>query len=175
MRARTEADVKRRARDSKRRPTKKLRKRSRLAFFSDITGNATTETVIMLPAFIIIWGCIIYVHQAYTANQDMSMQTRADTWAHAYNDCQGGAMGDTRIGESSQDSSGFIGGIVDLILTVAPGFDFEVIEGQRNTSVAKPTILGEGSIALAHNLVVYCNEESRPDESLLEQAWGFFF
>ena len=71
---------------------------------ADEEGAATTETVIMIPMFVIVWGCIVYVTQVFQATIEMRSRIRRDTWAYAYNSCED--MPDT--GTNLSVSPGFI-------------------------------------------------------------------
>ncbi|HJL17696.1 MAG TPA: hypothetical protein RMH99_18675 [Sandaracinaceae bacterium LLY-WYZ-13_1] len=155
---------------------KKLRRRGFLAWLRDVAGNATTETVIMIPVFVGIWGGIWYTHGRYRKAQNMAQFTRAHAWAHAYAGCEGSAGGSTSIGERGSDSSGFIDGVVSLLFGsgILPGFQFDEIEGRRSTSIERPAVLGEGSVSMGHNLVVMCNERTQEDFGAFEAAAGMF-
>ena len=145
-----------RAATSKKQPTKKLRRPGFLGWLRDVAGNATTETVIMIPVFVIIWGGIAYTHQRYRKAINVGQLTRAHTWQHAFAACEGGGpSGSTTIGESPSDSSGFIGG--------------------RSTSVDRPAVLGESTVNIQHSLTVMCNEPDRGDPTLFDAAWRLFF
>ncbi len=157
-------------------PTKKLRRPGLLGWLRDVAGNATTETVIMIPIFVVIWGGIAYTHQRYRKAINEGQLARAHVWQHAFAACEGGPpSGNTRIGESSDDSSGFISGVVDLLLTIAPGFSIDEIRGERQDTVDRPAVLGEGSVNIEHSLTVMCNEPDRGDPTLWDAAWGLFF
>lgn len=165
-----------RAATSKNKPTKKLRRPGFLGWLRDVAGNATTETVIMIPVFVIIWGGIAYTHQRYRKAINVGQLTRAHTWQHAFAACEGGGPGgSTTIGESPSDSSGFIGGAVDLLLAIAPGFSIDEIRGERSTSVDRPAVLGESTVNIQHSLTVMCNEPDRGDPTLFDAAWRLFF
>jgi hypothetical protein len=156
---------------------KKLRRRGVLAWLRDVAGNATTETVIMIPVFVAIWGGIWYTHGRYRKAQNMAQFTRAHVWAHAWSGCEGGASGSTDIGERGTDSSGFIDGAVSLLFAsgIIPGFQFDEVEGRRRTSIERPAVLGEGTVQMGHDLVVMCNERTQDDVGGFDAAWGMFF
>ena len=155
----------------------KLRKRGFISLLRDIAGNATTETVIMIPVFVGIWGGIWYTHQRYRKAINMTQYTRAHTWAHAFNACNGGAGGSTNISTGGYSGDGAISGAVDLLFGsgLIPGFNFDEIEGRRNTSLSRPAVLGEGTVSMEHNLVVLCNEEIQGERGFARTAWRMFF
>jgi hypothetical protein len=161
-----------------RRPVaKKLRKTSGLlGWLRDVAGTATVETVIMIPVFIAIWGGIWYTHGRYRKAIQMAQFTRAHTWQHAFDSCEGSPPGHTDIGTSSSSSDGFIDGAVDLLLTgLIPGFQIDEIEGHRQTSIERPRVLGSGNAQMGYNVVVLCNERAQADVGLFSAARGMFF
>lgn len=167
-----------RRQDPKRaRPQKKLRKQGFLSWLRHVGGNATTETVIMIPLFVGIWGGIWYTHGRYRKAQNMAQFTRSHVWAHAYSGCEGSPGGSTDISERGSDSSGFIDGVFSLFFArgIIPGFQFDEIEGTRTTSIDRPAVLGEGTVSMGHNLVLMCNERPSADVGGLDAAWGMFF
>ncbi len=157
--------------------TKKLRRPGLFGWLRDVAGNATTETVIMIPVFIAIWGGIWYTHGRYRKAIQMAQFTRAHTWQHAFNGCQGTPPGHTTIGAHSSSSDGFIGGAVDLIVGsgLIPGFQFDEIEGRRHTSIERPRVLGSGSANMGYNVVMLCNEHTQADSNLFSAARDMFF
>lgn len=167
----------------------------------DEEGTATTETVIMIPMFVIVWGCIVYVTNVFQGTIEMRARIRRDTWAYAYTSCEdrpetgtdldisrgiipdptGGAAESSATGGASTGSSGGVGdlvGMVDNILSFIPGLNFESLEGHRNNfTVDRPAVIGGGSMTMGANLVILCNEQ--PDDvfsfiiSAVRGAFGF--
>ena len=165
------------ARAARQRP-QKLRKRGFLALLRDVAGNATTETVIMIPVFVAIWGGIWYTHQRYRKAINMTQYTRAHTWQHAYSGCDGSPPStNTRINPGGYSGDGMIAGAVDLLFGsgIIPGFNFDEIEGRRQTQLARPTVLGEGTVSMEQNLVVLCNEQTQGERGFARTAWSMFF
>jgi hypothetical protein len=158
------------------RPEKKLRKRGLVGWLKSKVGHATTETVIMIPVFVAIWGGIWYTHGRYRKAINMAQFTRAHTWQHAYEGCEGGPPGGgTSFSDRADNRDGFMENAIGYLLVIIPGFNFDEIEGRRTTSIERPTVLGEGNVSMGHNLVVLCNEIPQRDTSLFEAAWGVFF
>ena len=147
-----------------------------LGWLQDVAGNATTETVIMIPAFVIIWGGIWYTHGRYRKAQNMAQFTRAHVWAYAYGGCRSRPAGRTTMAEAEVDSSGFIDGAQDLLFGsgVLPGFRFDEVEGRRSTSIERPAVLGEGTVRMRRNLVLMCNERTQGEQNFFEAAWDMF-
>lgn len=158
-------------------PTKKLKRRGLFGWLRDVAGHATTETVIMIPVFIAIWGGIWYTHGRYRKAINMAQYARAHTWQHAFEGCEGSPPGSTSIGDRSDDRSGFIDGITGLLFGsgIIPGFQFDEVEGRRSTSIERPAVLGEGSANMGYNVVVLCNERTQEDRGFWDAAWGMFF
>lgn len=159
-------------------PKKLRRQQGFLSWLRDVAGNATTETVIMMPVLIAIWGSIYYTHQRYRGAVNMAQYTRAHTWQHAYAGCDGSPPStNTRVGDRVTDSSGFIDGALSMIFDagIIPGFQFDEVEGQRDKSVERPAVLGEGTVQMRHNLIVMCNETTQGDRGLFDAARSVFF
>ncbi len=158
------------------RPKLKPRRRSVFELLRDVAGHATTETVIMIPIFVAIWGGIWYTQQRHHKAIAMAQLTRAHVWAHAYDACEGDG-GSTDIRPAPSSDAGFVGGVVDLLFGsgLIPGMRFSEIEGERSTSIQRPAVLGEGSVEMRHNLLLLCNEQIQGDRSFWSVAWGMFF
>ena len=155
----------------------KLRKRGFLSLLRDVAGTATVETVIMIPFMVGIWGGIWYTHQRYRKAVNMTQYTRAHTWAHAFNACDGSSTGSTSISTGGYSGEGAIAGTVDLLFGsgIIPGFNFDEIEGRRQTSVERPAVLGEGAVSMEHNLVIVCNEQIQGERGFARTVWSMFF
>jgi hypothetical protein len=126
---------------------------------ADTRGTATTETVIMIPMFAIVWGCIFYVFTFFQRTIAMRSMTRGHTWAYSYVGCNGSGAGTTleRQGGGIIPSSGSSGdGGVDSI--VAGLFGLSTGHGSRSSSVARPRVLGTGSISIRDEQFVMCND-----------------
>lgn len=149
----------------------------------DEEGAATTETVIMIPMFVIVWGCIVYVTNVFQATIEMRSRIRRDLWAYAYTGCEdmpetgtnftegrgfipddpsgAGSDGAARDGAAT-GSDGGIGsmvGMVDDILSYIPGLSFRTYEGHRSDfRVERPEVIGGGTMNMGANLYLMCNE-----------------
>ena len=149
-----------------------------LAFLREKAGNATTETVIMIPVFIAIWGGTVYTQQRYRHAINMAQYTRGHVWQHAFDSCNGSPPSSTEISEDiDMGSEGLISGATSLLFGsgILPGFQFTEIQGNRDTSVERPAVLGEGNVTMRHSLVVMCNEQTQGDRGFAEVAWEMFF
>lgn len=151
----------------------------------DEGGTATAETVIMIPMFVIVWGCIVYVTNVFQGTIEMRARIRRDTWAYAYTSCEdrpetgtdldtsrgiipdptgagAEAEGAARGGAGEASGGGISGmvGMLDDILSYIPGLNFESLEGHRNNfSVERPAVIGGGSMTMGADLFILCNEE----------------
>lgn len=157
--------------------SKKLRKRGLFGWLRSTLGHATTETVIMIPVFVAIWGGIWYTHGRYRKAINMAQFNRAHSWQHAFNACEGSPGSGTSITDHADNRDGFIDNATGLLFGsgIIPGFQFEEIEGRRQTSIERPTVLGEGTVTMGHNLVMLCNEKTQGDQGWFQTAWDMFF
>ena len=65
-----------------------MRRRSFLSrLLGETEGAAYLEAVVMMPFFIIVWGCIVYVHNYFEADRALSTRTRACMWQYASDGC----------------------------------------------------------------------------------------
>ena len=150
----------------------------------DEGGTATTETVIMIPMFVIVWGCIVYVTNVFQATIEMRARIRRDMWAYAYTGCEdmpstgtsldlsrgiipdptaaGSAAEGSARGGAGEASSGGIGDMirmVDDVLSYIPGLNFQSLEGHRNDfRVERPEVIGGGSMSMGADMFILCNE-----------------
>jgi hypothetical protein len=159
---------------------------------ADEGGAATTETVIMIPMYAIVWGCIVYVTVHFQNTIEMRMRIRRDTWAYAYTACQdepdtgtnldpsSGIWPDdsgTTDGGSSASGSGALAGI-DNILSYVPGLTFTTIRGNRaDFHTPRPDVIGGGQLTLAADLTILCNEQPKGVLEMIvdifKSAFGF--
>lgn len=125
----------------------------------DERGTATTETVIMLPFFILVWGLIFYVFDYFHSRIEHQMWTRRHAWRHAYTGCESdGSYGRTSMDETGGfDGEGFVGH-VDDVLSVLPGFHFDEIRANRTATVNRPEVIGGGGLTHEREMYLLCNE-----------------
>ncbi|MBW2464814.1 MAG: pilus assembly protein [Deltaproteobacteria bacterium] len=161
-------------------------KQQRRSLLRDTQGHATTETVIMLPVFILIWGFITWASHVFEAQLDLVSTTRDHAWQHAMNDCNGGVGGGTDLRRAPDTDLGPVSdvlGAVDAVVGLFPGFgeywpgvDFEEHQYQREGVVPAPEVTGAPDQRTAHRLVLLCNEDHEtPDlEEMSNNAFGVF-
>lgn len=151
---------------------------------ADEGGTATTETVIMIPMFVIVWGCIVYVTNVFQGTIEMRARIRRDMWAYAYTGCEDMPSTGTTLstsrgiipdptgagpgaesagrGGAATGSAGGIGGlagILDTVLSYIPGLNFESLEGNRSDfRVERPSVIGGGSMSMGADMFILCNE-----------------
>jgi hypothetical protein len=166
---------------------------------SDERGTATTETVIMIPMYVIVWGCIVYVTNHFQNTIELRSRIRRDTWAYAYGACQdapstgtsmslsrgivpdpSGSSGDPEGGARGGGSvlGGGVVGAIDNILSYIPGLNFQTLVGSRSDfRTPRPAVIGGGELRVAADLTLLCNE--RPQGALsfiwnaVRSAFGF--
>ena len=67
----------------RRRALRALLPRPLRALLRDERGSVMTEAVVMLPFFVLVWGCIIYVSQLYEKGIETQAVARECAWRHA--------------------------------------------------------------------------------------------
>jgi hypothetical protein len=126
---------------------------------ADTRGTATTETVIMLPMFIIVWGCIFFVFVFFQRTIEMRSLTRRDTWLYAYTSCETNPGGGTELSAPDEARPIDLGSMASTVMRFLPGFTIGRSSGARTASVSRPQVLGGGSIGLRDRMWVLCNEQ----------------
>jgi hypothetical protein len=149
----------------------------------DERGAVTAEAVIMMPFFLIVWGCVIYVAQKYERAIETSQVARECAWRHAKDNCEtdvrcaisdglpeaaitaadveGSPRGGREVaaGESSEGmsiGSSLGGSLVNLILG-------REITATARKSVPKPRVIGGGNLSITWRVALSCNEKPRGD------------
>lgn len=161
------------------------------ALLSDEGGAATTETVIMIPMYAIVWGCIVYVTNHFQNTIEMRMRIRRDTWAYAYTACTDEPSTNTNFdppsrgivpdpsgttdGGASASGGGAIAGIDDF-LSYIPGLTFYTLVGRRDDfTTTRPDVIGGGELHLAADLTILCNERPQGVFSAIVSLVGSIF
>lgn len=127
---------------------------------ADTRGTATTETVIMIPMFAIVWGCIFFVFTFFQRTITMRSMTRGHTWAYSYVGCNGTGPGtQLETTGASQIEHSSVTGLAETILGTI--LQIRTGHGHRTTSTARPRVIGGGSINMTDDLHVMCNRVPR--------------
>lgn len=141
---------------------------------ADTRGTATTETVIMLPMFIIVWGCIFFVFVFFQRTIEMRSLTRRDTWLYAYTSCVTDPGNGTELSAPDEARPINLGSMASTIMRFLPGFTIQRSSGARTASVSRPQVLGGGSIGLRDRMWVLCNEEPQSVLGMVASLAGEF-
>jgi hypothetical protein len=128
---------------------------------ADTRGTATTETVIMIPMFAIVWGCIFFVFTFFQRTITMRSLTRAHTWAYSYVGCSGSGPGTTLETQGAGLLSGGGAGDGDVDSIISSLYALRTGHGQRRATVARPRVIGGGSLNISDGLWVMCNDVPR--------------
>lgn len=160
------------------------------ALLSDERGAATTETVIMIPMYAIVWGCIVYVTNHFQNTIELRMRMRRDTWAYAYTACTDRPATNTDLrdapglvtdpsgttdGGESASGAGAIAGIAS-IMNYIPGLNFTTVEAERGDfSTERPAVIGGGELPVRANMTLLCNERPKGVfEAIVDLVKGIF-
>jgi len=162
------------------------RRRSLRELLRDTAGHATAEAVIMIPFFVIVWGCILYVAQGYERAIDVGADTREHAWAHVMDECDRPAPGGTEVTDATNPPLGPLGDLLGMIDEIIghipffedywPGFIVEERQFVRRDRVDKPSVIGGGEARIGHTIVLMCNEEPRGSHlsDMADEAWLIF-
>lgn len=161
------------------------RRRSLRDLLRDERGSVMTEAVVMLPFFILVWGCIIYVSQLYEKGIETQATARECAWRHAKDNCErdsrcaiaGGldlshdyGEGDGSAIESAEGSGG-LGFLGDGFLTnILFGAD---ITATAESTTRKPELIGGGDAQIVGKMGLACNEKPRGNlGEVIRSAWS---
>ncbi len=128
----------------------------RFRLLRETRGTASTETIMMTPAFLIIWGAVFYVFMLGRNIIEMNTRLREGAWQRAYDGCQSTPASPTRVASASSGggvdtSAPIFGSLLDLF--------FEEFRVSRSGSVSQPPILGSSSRSYRGDALWMCNED----------------
>jgi len=126
----------------------------RFRLIEDERGTAMTETAIMLPVFLMIWGGILYTFVLGRSILEMQVNVRRDAWTYAYAGCRGDT-GDTNISEESITPSGAPGVSIPLFGAIMD-FVSKQFHANREDTVSSSSLRRENQIAV--DVAWVCNE-----------------
>lgn len=154
--------------------TPKMRRRAQ-------RGAAYTETVVMLPFFIAVWTCMIYVHKAYSSKVHTMAYNRNCVMTYAFEACRQQAPGCTNSATPTSDAGerpgdlnslqSMLGGVGNTLLGGLVG---QVTELRTTRTVSKPTLLGGGSTQVLAGNSMTCNTERTTPANVFRQAFCSF-
>ncbi len=144
----------------------------RLRLLRDQQGTASTETIMMMPAFIIIWGSVFYVFTLSRNIVEMNVRIREGAWQRAYDGCRTTPDDPTRVadGETGLSSTGGIPGFFGAIMDTL----FDEFTASRSSSVDQPPVLGGETQNFRGAMVWMCNEDPEDYDiaNMISSAWG---
>jgi hypothetical protein len=153
---------------------KRTRRNGPPSLFRDTRGAAMTETVIMIPVFILIWACIIYIYQAYEKKIDLMQHVRADAWHYATNACEGD-RGSTTIRTSDYDIDGIVGTVFRILGSAYYRGPLRELEAEDADSIDEPEMVGDDTVHLDYEVHLMCNEEPQELGDIIHyEAWAIF-
>jgi len=150
----------------------------------DERGSVMTEAVVMLPFFVIVWGCVIYVSQLYEKGIETQAVARECAWRHAKDNCETETRCAIEPGLDPHDyGSGDAASIEAAEGPGGPGFLGEgfltdILFGKDATATAtdstrKPEVIGGGDAQLSGKMGLACNEKPSGDlGEVISSAWG---
>lgn len=142
----------------------------------DTEGAAMAEAVIMLPALILIWGIILYIHFGFRDAQRNMATLRDETWTHALAACSTSPTDPTEFadnGDFDGESRGGISGLSGALRFLTTNLFFiDEFGSRRARDIERPESLGGGTRRLEWELLMLCNEEQRDDEDPLWEIWA---
>ncbi|MBP6832429.1 MAG: hypothetical protein KA978_16705 [Deltaproteobacteria bacterium] len=130
-------------------------------------GAAYAETVVMLPFFVAVFSCMMFVHKAWSTKLYTMQQNRHCVVSYAFEACQRPLPGcsQVRVGADTAAGAGERPGALNSLQSMLGGagsallggFFGQTASGRLTRPVNRPTLLGGGSLnALAGNSMA-CN------------------
>lgn len=146
------------------------------ALLGDQQGAAMAEAVIMLPALILIWGIILYIHFGFRDAQRNMATLRDHAWSHAVGNCHTTPTAPTEFADEGQfdgESRGGISGLSDALRFVTSTlFQIDEFGARRQRDIERPRSLGGGTRTLEWELLMLCNEQQRDDQDPMWEIWA---
>jgi hypothetical protein len=155
--------------------------------WGDQRGAAFSESVIMMPVLLIVWGGIVYTHDRYSDTIENASENRGCVMAGATSGCRGSA------GAGCGGTGGGTFSLADTISELFPGFDtlFNFIktifrflsdfldridtvawaQKARSIGIDFPGILGGASFTVDDVQQFLCSEKKMSHTDVL---WGLF-
>lgn len=153
------------------RPRGRLRR-----LLGDQKGAAMAEAVIMLPAMILIWGIVLYLHFGFRDAQRNMATVRDHAWSHALGNCHTTPPAPTEFADEGQfdgESRGGISGLSDALRFVTSTlFQIDEFGARRSREIERPRSLGGGTRTLEWELLMLCNEQQRDDQDPFWEIWA---
>ncbi len=146
-----------------------------LRFHRDEGGGSFAEAVIVLPAFILVWSLILFVHTGYENAADAGVQVRRVAWEHSLGGCEEDVEDPVSMSEGNLWSAA-VGSAASLLEAGAGWGDIIMYQplvlseaglllnppGVNTYSVSdtvdRPAALG-GSARYGHEFTVTCDEQ----------------
>jgi hypothetical protein len=163
----------------------KKRRRSWRELLRDEGGSVITEATIMLPFFILVWGCIMYVSQLYEKGIETQAVARECAWRHAKDNCEGETRCSIEEGlDVTRDYGSGDGSAIDGaegssgVGFLGSGFLTDILFGKDITATAedttpKPELIGGGDAQIRGRMGLACNEKPRGSlGEVISAAWG---
>ena len=142
----------------------------------DEQGAAMAEAVIMLPAIILIWGIILYIHFGFRDAQRNMATLRDHAWSHAFAACQTSVSAPTEIADGGSfdgESRGGISGLSTALRFVTSTlFQIDEFGARRARDIERPQSLGGGTRRLEWEMLMLCNEPQRDDQDPIWEIWA---
>ncbi len=131
----------------------------------------------MLPFFIAVWSCIIYVHNAYAEKVKLMARNRACVVTYAFDACRSVPPGCSfSTGPSGGEAPGEVDGFVGALGSFGSGLLSAVtgssVSSRMTSTVSKPRVLGGGGTSVLAGHSMQCNTRYH-DSPVRSLASGF--
>lgn len=142
-------------------------------------GAAYAETVVMLPFFVAVFSCMMFVHKAWSTKLYVMEENRHCVMSYAYEACERRPPGCAHVQTGTDANPGERPGALNSLQNMLGGaggallggFFGQTASGRLTRTVARPTLLGGGSLgALAANSMA-CNTKRMTPADVARQLF----
>lgn len=145
---------------------------------SNQRGAASIEALLIIPFFIIVWGCAFFVQRTFSQKLVVNERARSCAWERMTSGCRGPASPRCQLadgpGLSDDQLEGSRGSMLEIERITRDGFtiDFRARFGPAfrplfaagsGSRVRRPSSMGGGEIGVGSIMSAMCNEVGGPD------------
>lgn len=150
-------------------------------------GVAMTETIVMLPAFLIIWGSVLFIHKRYESYVNAAAVARECAWRRATDACpdeddandnldeickleEGTDISDPWNGNDPTADAQSSVSFMDSLSAIIGG---KGLVARRETKITRPGVLGGEDETYKPGVALSCNEKASGDifGNVADSAW----
>lgn len=118
-------------------------------------GAVLTETVIVIVFFIVVFGCLSFVHRLYHGKLGASRRAREEAWTQAMTACAGASGGGTITTPVRRDTEALFGRATGLEILASP---VSFVRRDQTSRITPSRSTGLQAAEVRSRQTVTCNE-----------------